>query len=218
MSYLNNTGNTSLCAKEVEDTDYGNEATRQELQGEPIGDSFPVTMLLRAWQDGKEDAEERLFPMLYGELKKIAGTYLDREFGAQSMQTTELVNEAFLRLVSQKKVRWDDRTHFFGFAARIMRQLLIEYARKRKALKRGQDDATLPENAVDSVSPDLVRLDEALNELEKVDSRKCRVVELRYFAGLTNEEIAKVIGISVSSIKREWTLAKTWLYKYMLGN
>ena len=93
-----------------------------------------------------------------------------------------------------------------------------EYARKRKALKRGQDDETLPENAVDSVSPDLVRLDKALNELEKVDSRKCRVVELRYFAGLTNEEIAKVIGISVSSIKREWTLAKTWLYKYMLGN
>jgi RNA polymerase sigma factor (TIGR02999 family) len=99
-----------------------------------------------------------------------------------------------------------------------MRQLLIEYARKRKALKRGQDDATLPENAVVSVSPDLVRLDEALNELEKVDARKCRVVELRYFAGLTNEEIAKVISISVSSIKREWTLAKTWLYKYMLGN
>ncbi len=180
---------------------------------------YPITRLLRAWQSGDKGAGEQLLPLLYGELKKIAGAYLDRENDAPSLQTTELVNEAFIRLVDQKRVTWADRTHFFGFAAKIMRQLLIEHARRRKAQKRGGDEArTLPDNNVllaDSRSPDLIMLDEALDALDEVDSKKCRLVELKYFAGLTNEEIGGVLHISVSSVKREWTIAKTWLFKYL---
>ena len=180
--------------------------------------NYPITELLHAWQRGELGAADELMPLLYTELKKIAGAYLDKELDAPSLQRTELVNEAFIRLVDQRKIEYKDRFHFFGFAARVMPQLLIEHARKRKAQKRGgsEDELTLPDHIQpyqDGKSPDLIRLDEALDALEKVDQKKCRLVELKYFAGLTNEEIAKVMNISISSVKREWVIAKTWLYR-----
>lgn len=185
--------------------------------------NYPITELLHAWQRGEMGAADELMPLLYTELKKIAGAYLDKEMDAPSLQPTELVNEAFIRLVDQRKIEYKDRFHFLGFAARVMRQLLIEHARKRKAQKRGgsEDDQTLSDQyhqSPDVKSPDLIRLDEALDELEKVDQKKCRLVELKYFAGLTNEEIAKVMDISLSSVKREWVIAKTWLYRNINRN
>ena len=180
-----------------------------------------VTRLLQAWQEGDRLAGDKLIPLVYIELKKIASAYLKKERSDHTFQTTDLVNEAFLRLVDQTDSRWQDRVHFFGFAARIMRQILIEYLRKRLAKKRGgaleplvlEDGFALP----DKRSVDLVKLDDALSELERFDARKSRLVELRYFAGLTIEETAEVLGISPATVKREWVLAKAWLYSQMTG-
>jgi len=199
----------------------GIEENQMSRHGDHVqGQEMPITQLLHSWQKGDQSAGDSLIPVLYAELKRIASAYLEREIDSPSLQTTELVNEAFIRLLDQQKVEWEDRSHFFGFAARVMRQLLIEHARKRRAQKRGgdEDEATLPDNNALSGRnrpPDLIKLDEALDALDSIDPKKCKLVELKYFAGLTNEEIAQVLDISVSTVKREWTVAKTWLYKYL---
>ncbi len=183
----------------------------------PPGIGSPV----EEWTQEDYSAAEELIPLLYLELERIATAYLEREIDSPKFQTTELVNQAFIRLLDQNKVQWQNRAHFFAFAARVMRQLLIEHARKWRAMERGAEaTASLPDLrerviAAGNRSSDLILLDEALHELEDVDPSKSKLVELKYFAGLPNEEIASVLGIPVSSVKREWTIAKTWLYKYL---
>ena len=178
-----------------------------------------ITCLLKEWQAGNEDAREELIKAVYGELKKIARAYLNKERDIHTLQSTELVNEAFIRLVEQKDIDWEDRVHFFGITARLMRQILIEYLRKKRAQKRGGGKKDLVLDEIEGPSEkkplDLIKLDEALEALEEVDPRKSRLVELRYFAGLTLEETALVQKVSVATVKREWVLAKAWLYRYM---
>lgn len=177
--------------------------------------SFCLTLLLQAWRDGDNDAGEKVFSIVFSELQKVASAYIQREHEA-SLQTTELVNEAYLRLEADKKLVFKDRRHFFGIAARAMRQILVEQTRKRKAQKRAANlnQLTLNDefNLVGGKPLDLLRLDEALKELETFDQKKARLVELRFFAGLSLEETSQALGISVSSVKREWVLAKAWLY------
>ncbi len=180
-----------------------------------------ITYLLREWQDGDENARGQLIRVVYDELKKIARAYLRKERHNHTLQATELVNEAFIRLVEQKDIRWEDRVHFFGITARLMRNILIEYLRKKEARKRGgkERDLVIDEiyDLAEKTSLDLIKLDEALKELESIDPRKSQLVELRYFAGLTIEETALVQKISVATVKREWLLAKAWLYRYIAG-
>ena len=178
-----------------------------------------ITCLLKEWQAGDENAREELIKAVYGELKKIARAYLNKERDIHTFQSTELVNEAFIRLVEQKDIDWEDRVHFFGITARLMRQILIEYLRKKRAQKRGGGKKDLAFDEIEGPSEkkplDLIKLDEALEALEEVDPRKSRLVELRYFAGLTLEETALVQKVSVATVKREWVLAKAWLYRYI---
>jgi len=179
-----------------------------------------ITKLLHAWQEGDVAAGERLAQLVYHELKKVASAYLRREREGSAYQTTELVNEAFMRLVDQKNLRLQDRVHFFGVSAKLMRQILVEHVRKRQAQKRGGemmkitfDDAA---NLNMTKPSNMVRLDEVLDKLESFDSRKSRLVELRFFAGMSLDEIAEIFGVSVSTVKREWLLAKAWLYNKMM--
>ena len=181
-----------------------------------------ITCLLKDWQAGSEEAQELLIRAVYDELRKIARSHLRRDRFNQSLQPTELVNEAFIRLVEQKDIVWEDRLHFFGITARIMRQILIESLRRKRAAKRGgaEQDVKLDEvedYLAEKRPVDLIELDEALKALESMDARKSQLVELRYFAGLTLEETAGVLKISVASVKREWIMAKAWLYRYLSG-
>src|SRR5262245_36667945 len=179
--------------------------------------SSGVTNLLIAWSSGKGEALERLLPLVYAELRRLAGRQLRRERNAGTLQPTALVNEAYVRLVQIKRVKWQNRAHFYAMCARLMRRVLIDAARARRYAKRGGgavrvelDDELLPsaERAADAVA-----LDEALAALETVDARKCKVVELRFFAGLSVEETAAVLGISTDTVTRDWKFAKTWLYR-----
>ena len=187
--------------------------------GEP--DKENVTNLLRDWQKGNRDAGERLMTIVHMELKKISQAYLKRESEHATLQSTELVNEAFIRLIKQKDIEYQDRIHFFGVAAKLMRQILIENLRKKSALKRGGASRELALDEAIGISKkrslNLVRLDEALIELETIDPRKSRLVELRFFAGLTIEETALVLNISPATLKREWLLAKAWLHRHISG-
>lgn len=175
--------------------------------------SLCLTLLLRAWRGGDQQAGEKVIGLVYNELKAVASAYLRRERDA-ALQTTELVNEAYLRLVADKEIVFADRAHFFGVAARAMRQILVEHVRKRMTQKRSGNRITLDDgiNMIDGKPLNLLKLDDALKELESFDSNKARLVELRFFTGLNLEETATVMGISVSSVKREWQLAKAWLY------
>jgi RNA polymerase sigma factor (TIGR02999 family) len=174
-----------------------------------------VTRLLRAWQEGDGSALDRLIPLVYGELRRLAHRYMCGERPDHPLQTTALVNEAYLRLVHVKDVDWHDRNHFFAVSARVMRRILVEAARRRHAAKRRGEilDVPLDEAGLLPVAPDvdLVALDEALDDLAILDSRKARVVELRYFAGLTVEETAEVLGVSAETVMRDWRMAKLWL-------
>ena len=186
------------------------------------GRSREITYLLKGWQKGDEEARELLIRVVYDELRRIARAYLSRERDGATLQPTELVNEAFIRLVEQKsQITWEDRVHFFGITARLMRQILIEHQRRRSAAKRGGPDRDLLLDEIreipESKPLDLLKLDEALDQLEQIDAEKCRLVELRFFTGLTLEETARVLSTSVASVKREWTLAKAWLYRYIHG-
>jgi RNA polymerase sigma factor (TIGR02999 family) len=173
-----------------------------------------VTGLLREWSGGNRQALERLMPLVYGELRKLAASYLRAERADHTLQPTALVHEAYLRLVDQRSVNWQNRAHFFGIAAQMMRRILVDHARRRQAAKR--DGATYrlqTEPGLEDVDrdPELLALDEALTGLETLDVRQARIVELRFFGGLTVEETAEVTGISPATVKREWQTARAWL-------
>jgi RNA polymerase sigma-70 factor, ECF subfamily len=180
-----------------------------------------VTDLLRAWTDGDDGALERLTPLVEAELRRLARGYMRRERRDHTLQTTALVNEAFLRLTDARRVRWQDRAHFLGISARLMRRVLVDHARSRGYRKRGggAERVTLDERVLGApeLDLDLLALDRALDALAAADPRKCRVVELRYFAGLSVEETAEVLGVSPDTVKRDWRLAKLWLLRELEG-
>jgi len=184
----------------------------------PVPSSNDATLLLRAWGAGDRGALDRLTPIVYGELRRLAARYMKRERPGHSLQATALVNEAYLRLVDYKHMQWQDRSHFFAVSAQLMRRILVEHARRHN-LKRGGgvSHAALEESAIAGASrpTDLLALDDALNELARMDARKARVVEMRFFGGLNVEEIAEVLRISPITVMRDWTTAKAWLYREM---
>jgi len=180
-------------------------------------DSDNVTRLLLEWGDGNQQALEALVPLIYKELRNLAHNFLYRERPGHTLQTTALVHEAYLKLIDQNDARWQNRAHFFAIAAQAMRRILIDSARKHAAAKRGgpQAELSLDEVADIALEPDinLLKLDEALNELAKIDPRQSRIVELRYFGGLTIEETAEVTSVSPATVKREWMMARAWLHQ-----
>jgi len=178
--------------------------------------SGEVTALLVSWREGDRGALERLVPIVYSDLRRIAARYMRSENEGHTLQTTALVHEAYLRLTRERDRTWENRAHFFGVAAQIMRNLLVDHARTAATGKRGGgavevhlDDCGAALNAVDH--EELLALDDTLRKLAEVDPRASRIVELRYFVGLTNEEIAEVIGVSEQTLKRDWNTAKAWL-------
>ena len=176
-----------------------------------------VSQLLLAWSDGDQSALEKLVPLVYTELRRLASHYMGRERAGHSLQTTALVNEAYLRLVDYKRMQWQSRAHFFAVSAQLMRRILVEHARSRRHLKRGGGAplVSLEEAAViaEGQDADLVALDEALESLALIDQRKSRVVELRFFGGLSVEETAEVLKVSPVTVMRDWSTAKAWLYR-----
>lgn len=180
-----------------------------------------VTNLLLRWGGGDREALDALTPMVYDELRKLAGRYLRRERSDHTLQSTALVHEAYLRLIDQRNVRWQNRAQFFGLAAELIRRILVDHARARQAAKRGGSAYKLTlDEALDASAPrdlDLVRLDDVLEGLAKIDLQQSRVVELRFFAGLTIEETAEVLGISPATVKRDWLVAKAWLRRELTG-
>ncbi len=181
-------------------------------------DSHDITQMLIDLTGGDEQVVDRLLPHLYDELKKLAGSYLRKERADHTLQPTALVHEAYMKLIDQRQVRWQNRAHFFGIAAQVMRRILLDHARKHLAEKRGGDAEKLPlEEEILVVShgrsAELVALDDTLAELAKIDPQKAKIVELRYFGGLSIEETAEVMGVSVPTINRQWKMAKAWLFK-----
>ncbi len=174
-----------------------------------------VTALLAQWGSGDEAAEKQLFPLVYDELRRLARSHLRRERANHTLQPTALVNEAYLRLVDQTRVEWQNRSYFFGIATRMMRRILVDHARAHKAARRGGGvrNVTLNDEAVPGGSRDvdLIALDDALATLAELDPKGLRVIELRYFGGLTIQETAEVLGLSESTVKREWSTARAWL-------
>jgi RNA polymerase sigma factor (TIGR02999 family) len=176
-----------------------------------------VTGLLRSWRDGDESALGQLLPLVHDALHRLAHQYVNSERPGHTLQTTALVNEAYLRLVDQQDVDWESRAHFFAVSAQVMRHILVDYARKRASEKRGGRlrRVTLEGEAV--VSPEraaeIIDLDDAMGTLERINPRGCKVVELRYFGGMNNKEAAEVLRISETTVERDWRLAKAWLYR-----
>ena len=179
-----------------------------------------VTRLLQEWQDGKREALDRLLPIVYAELHALASRYLSRERSDHTLQPTALVNEAYLKLAGQRAVDWQNRSHFFGIAAQLMRRILVDHARRDGRVKRG---ANAPMLSVDDAGPvasepgvdpvDAAVLDRALSRLEALDPEQGRIVELRFYGGLTIEETASVMGVSAGTVKRHWAVARAWLYR-----
>jgi RNA polymerase sigma-70 factor, ECF subfamily len=186
--------------------------------GEPAAGD--VSSLLRAWSGGDQSALERLTPMVYDELHRLARRYMQQERPGHSLQATALVNEAYTRLVDYKRMQWQDRAHFFAVASQLMRRILVDHARRRN-LKRGAgvQHVSLDEAAVvgGDEGMDLVALDDAMNALARLDLRKVQVVEMRFFGGLSVEETAEVLKISTVTVKRDWRAARTWLYRELTG-
>lgn len=187
-------------------------------------DSSPhkVTQLLLAWGHGDQAARDELMSVVYQELHRLAHHHMKREPPGHTLQTSALINEAFLRLVNQREVQWQNRAHFFGIAARMMRRILVDYARSRRYAKRGGgvSEISLDEalTVSDERSNDVVVLDEALERLTEFDPRKGQLVELRYFGGLSIDETAEVLSVSAGTIMRDWTLAKAWLRRELSNN
>ena len=180
--------------------------------------SEEITAMLHDWSDGNEEALEALLPLVYNELHRQAARFLRRERAGHTLQATALIHETYLKLIDQRKVNWQNRAHFFGIAAQSMRRILVDYAKARHREKRGGAGENLPlEAATLAVSGeksiDLEALDEALTRLAELDERQARVVELRYFSGLSLEETAEVLHISLATVKSDWKWAKAWLYK-----
>jgi len=202
------------------------------------GAPHEVTRLLEAWSHGDREALDRLAPLVYDELRRLAHRYMSRERAGHTLQTTALVNEAYLKLAGQRGIEWENRKHFFLVAARLMRQILIDHARTRRSAKRGGGARPLSldetghltiEQAADLIienralmtperAADLLALDDALAELETLDAEKSRVVELHHFLGMTFDEVADVLNVSSRTVKRHWESAKVWLYKAVTGD
>ena len=177
-----------------------------------------ITQLLKQWSNGDAEVLDDLMLLVYSELRRQASGYLRRERSNHTLQPTALINEAYLKLIDQRDVKWQNRSHFFAIAAQAMRRILVDYARERKREKRGGAAENLPiEEALTIVSQeksvDLVALDEALNKLSRFDQRQAKVVELRYFSGLSIDETAEVLGVSNVTIRRDWNMAKAWLHQ-----
>jgi RNA polymerase sigma-70 factor, ECF subfamily len=195
---------------------------RAAQSGEPDGSE--VSTLLRAWSAGDQTALEKLTPIVYGELRRLARRYLKRERTGHSLQTTALVNEAYMRLVDYKRIAWQDRAHFFAVSAQVMRRILVEHARRHN-LKRGggvphvslEEAAALGMDVGDDRAADLVALDDAMNALALHDPRKVQVVEMRFFGGLSVEETAEVLRVSPVTVMRDWSTARAWLYRELSG-
>jgi RNA polymerase sigma-70 factor, ECF subfamily len=175
-----------------------------------------ISQLLNAFEEGNREVVDRMLPQVYSELRRIAGAYFRSEAAGQTLQPTALVNEAYFRLIAQRDVRYQNRAHFVGVAAQIMRRILVDYARRRHAGKRGagwrkvslEEIPEFPKGGIN-----LIALDEALQRLSQVDARQSRIVEMRYFGGLSMEEVADVLGISTVTVKRDWSFAKAWLHR-----
>ena len=183
--------------------------------------SKEITHLLVAWSEGDESALQQLAPLIHSELHRLAHNYMSRERPGHLLQTSALINEAYVRLIDWKNVRWQNRAHFFGVAAQLMRRILVDFARERKYFKRGGGalPVSLSEAAlVVQQSSDFVALDEALKALGEIDSRKVQVVEMRFFAGLSVEEIAELLSVSKETVMRDWRLAKVWLLRQLEGD
>jgi RNA polymerase sigma factor (TIGR02999 family) len=178
-----------------------------------------ITQLLVAWKQGDQEALAQLTPLVYRELHRLAHRYLAAERPGHVLQTTGLVNEAFVRLIDWRQVEWQDRAHFFGVSATLMRHILVQFAREQRAAKRGGQalQVSLSEAAAIGTrhNPDLVALDDALTTLEKLAPRQARAVELRFFGGLSLEEVAEVLRVSVSSVRRDWRIAQAWLHRQL---
>ena len=179
------------------------------------------TALLQAWGRGEIAALDRLLPLVHGELRRLAGRHMRRERAGHTLQASALVNEAYLRLIEIKQVPWQNRVHFFAMASRLMRRILVDAARAKGYQKRaGGQKVSLDEALAlaDTPSQDFVALDDALNALEAIDPRKCKVVEMRFFAGMSLEEAAEALHLSVGTVKRDWRLAKAWLARELDGS
>lgn len=181
-----------------------------------------VTQILHDWSEGDEQAPERLMPLVYDEMRRLARSFLVRERGGHTLQPTALVNEAYLRLVDQRSVNWQNRAHFYGIAASMMRRVLIDHARAHATEKRGGsvvrlsiDDVQVP---VEERAASFVAIDEALARLTEFNERGCRIIELRFFGGLTDEEIAEVLGVSTRTVLRDWKTARLWLFRELSQN
>ena len=181
-----------------------------------------ITQLLAEWSDGNQSALDELYPLVYDELHRLARRYMSRERQGHTLQTTALINEAYVRLVDQKNVHWANRSHFFAISAQIMRRILIDHARRNAYAKRGGGAQQVSLEEVAAIVPEqgreLLRLDEALKSLADMDPRRSQVVELRYFGGLNNEEIAGVLNISENTVTRDWNMARAWLYQQLSEN
>lgn len=179
-----------------------------------------VTTLLQAWSNGDHDALDKLTPIVYEELRRLARRYMNQERSGHTLQTTALVNEAYLRLVDCKRMHWENRAHFFAVSAQLMRRILVDHARRHN-LKRGRgiQHVSLEDTAVigGDRAADLVVLDEAMQALARIDARKARVVELRFFGGLSVEEAAEVLKVSPVTVMRDWSTARAWLYRELTG-
>jgi RNA polymerase sigma-70 factor (ECF subfamily) len=185
--------------------------------------SGEVTRLLQAWSDGRREALDKLLPLVYEELRRLAHSYLTRERSDHTLQTTALVHEAYVKLVDQHSVNWQNHGQFFALSAQAMRRILIDSARRHTSIKRGSGGIKISLDDAANVSGEMVNesllaLDRALQELEKVDAEQSKIVELRYFGGLTIEETAKVLKSSPATVKREWTMARAWLYQALAGS
>ena len=191
---------------------------KETRSGEPgVGD---VSKFLRAWSDGDQNALEKMTPIVYKELHRLAHRYMGRERAGHSLQTTALVNEAYMRLVDYKRMQWQNRAHFFAVSAQVMRRILVEHARRQNQKRGGGvHHVSLDEAVVVSGKQpaDLVALDDAMNALARLDPRKVRVVEMRFFGGLSVEETAEALKVSPATVMRDWSTAKAWLYRELAG-
>jgi RNA polymerase sigma-70 factor (ECF subfamily) len=187
-------------------------------------DTNDVSKLLRAWSDGDQSALNGLTPIVYEELRRLAHHYMERERPGHTLQTTALVNEAYMRLVDYKRMQWQDRAHFFAVAAQVMRRILVDHARSHN-IKRGagvqhvalDDVAVVSGDRTGDPGVDLVALDDALNALARLDPRKVQIIEMRFFGGLSVEETAEVLKVSPATVRRDWSIAKFWLYRELGG-
>ena len=180
-----------------------------------------ITELLASYGRGNKESLDQLMPIVYDELRRQAARYLRREQAGHTLQTTALIHEAYVRLVDQRNMQWQNRAHFFGIAAQMMRRILVDHARSKKRVKRGGSEIRVSLDDVNVAAKgqdlDVVALDEALDRLAQIDEQQSRVVELRFFSGLSVEETAEVMGISKSTVKRDWSMAKAWLHRELSG-